>query len=177
MMEEEMEEEKRCGGKGGALVAVDSDELIRRVVVLAGQIWGEHYPAIIGDEQVAYMLGEFQSFAAIRGQIDKGMEYFLLIYNGEDAGYFAVQVEGEGLFLSKLYVKRSQAGKGLGSQMLAFVQERWRAERVRLTVNKENLDSIRFYQNHGFSKTGEVVLDIGGGFVMDDYLMEWTRVE
>ncbi len=162
-------------GQGGRLVAVDCDELIRRVVVLAGQVWREHYPALIGEEQVEYMLDEFQSFAAIREQIDEGMEYFLLSNNGEDAGYFAVQVEGEGLFLSKLYVKRSQAGKGLGGQMLEFVREHWRPERVRLTVNKGNLDSIRFYQHHGFSKTGEVVLDIGDGFVMDDFEMEWRR--
>lgn len=159
------------------LMVVDSDDLIQQVVALAEHIWREHYPAIIGGEQVGYMLRELQSYEGIRSQIDKGMEYYLLLHNDEYVGYLAVQVEGDGLFLSKLYVKGSHAGKGLGSQMLEFVQEHWKVGRMRLTVNKGNLDSIRFYQNRGFRKTGEVIQDIGGGFVMDDFQMEWSRVE
>ena len=155
-------------------VVVNSDPLIQRVVVLAEHIWGEHYPAIIGEQQVTHMLREFQNLDTIRDQIDGRMEYFLVTRDGEDVGYFAVGMNEDVLFLSKLYIKSSAAGQGLGSQALEFMQDHWKPEIVRLTVNKQNSDSIRFYENRGFIKTGEVVQDIGGGFVMDDFQMEWV---
>ncbi len=153
-------------------VVVASDVLIHRVVMLAELIWREHYPAIIGEEQVEYMLEKFQRIEAIRDQIDMGMEYYLVTRDGEDAGYFAVQVEDGDLFLSKLYIKSSESGRGLGGAALNFIQDCWKPGKVRLTVNKENSESIRFYESRGFIKTGEVVQEIGGGFVMDDYKME-----
>jgi len=155
-------------------VEVITDELIQRVVVFADQTWREHYPAIIGEEQVDYMLSEFQSLEAIRDQIDKGMEYYLVTRDEEEAGYFAVQKEEGALFLSKLYIKRSESGRGLGGQVLEFIQNHWNPERIILTVNKGNSQSIQFYENRGFAKTGEVVQEIGNGFVMDDYRMEWS---
>ena len=155
-------------------VEVDSEALIQRVVVMADLIWREHYPAIIGEEQVDYMLGKFQTLESIQEQIDEGFEYYLLKREGADAGYFAVQVEGDALFLSKLYIRGSKSGGGLGSRVLEFIQDHWKPGFVRLTVNNENAASIRFYENRGFIKTGEVVHDIGCGFVMDDYQMEWS---
>jgi len=156
-------------------VVVNTDSLIQRVVVLAEHIWGEYYPAIIGERQVSYMLREFQNLEVIRDQIDGRMEYFLVTRNRKDVGYFAVRLDEGVLFLSKLYIKSSEEGQGLGSKALEFIQVHWKPETVRLTVNKQNSDSIRFYENRGFTKTGEVVQDIGGGFVMDDYQMEWVR--
>ncbi len=40
-----------------------------------------------------------------------------------------------------------------------------------LQVNKRNTDAIGFYRSAGFEVIREAVMDIGGGFVMDDYLM------
>jgi len=45
-------------------------------------------------------------------------------------------------------------------------------EKVSLTVNKYNHNSIKAYERIGFINKEELVQDIGGGFVMDDYLME-----
>ena len=43
---------------------------------------------------------------------------------------------------------------------------------IYLTVNKYNTNSIMAYQKTGFVKTEELVIDIGNGYVMDDYRME-----
>jgi RimJ/RimL family protein N-acetyltransferase len=40
-----------------------------------------------------------------------------------------------------------------------------------LNVNKQNLRAIRAYERNGFFVREAVVVDIGGGFVMDDYVM------
>jgi ribosomal protein S18 acetylase RimI-like enzyme len=42
-----------------------------------------------------------------------------------------------------------------------------------LNVNKRNI-AIRFYESIGFAITNEEVIDIGNGFVMDDFVMEKT---
>ncbi len=42
-----------------------------------------------------------------------------------------------------------------------------------LNVNKYN-SAIHFYQKTGFVIAKEEVIDIGNGFVMDDYVMEKT---
>ena len=43
-----------------------------------------------------------------------------------------------------------------------------------LNVNKRNTAAIAAYRRNGFAVREEVVVDIGGGFVMDDYVMALT---
>ena len=43
---------------------------------------------------------------------------------------------------------------------------------IYLTVNKYNINSIMAYQKIGFIKTEELFIDIGNGYVMDDFRME-----
>ncbi len=144
---------------------------------LAVRTWREHYTPIIGREQVEYMLRWFQSASAIAEQIRNGYVYYLLLSHGVPAGYLAYvkQPDIEGLQLSKLYVLRDQRGRGLGGYGLELVQEhclRQGLDLVWLTVNKSNSDSIAWYYHMGFEYAGSQVADIGGGFVMDDYVLQ-----
>ena len=151
---------------------------INAVAVLAHEIWNQHFPPIIGQEQVDYMFDELQSAPAITQQIrEDGYEYYLIVDEDQYTGYFALVTEdgdGGALQLSKLYLKRSSRGRGLGRAVLAWIEEECIARGVRelwLTVNKDNADSIAFYRRVGFGIAGSSVMDIGGGFVMDDYRM------
>ena len=68
----------------------------------------------------------------------------------------------------------SLRGKGYGRRALQFAEALAREQglgRIRLTVNKNNRNSIRAYERFGFTIAGPVVQDIGSGFVMDDYVM------
>ena len=60
------------------LVEVYTDEQIEQVTELARRIWNQHYPMIIGQSQVDYMVERFQSSEAIRKQIKDGYQYFLI---------------------------------------------------------------------------------------------------
>ncbi len=156
------------------IVPVSTDEEIGAVEALAREIWTEHFTPIIGPAQVEYMLEKFQSRAAISGQIREGYSYFLLEERGSRIGYLAVQPRGRELFLSKIYVKACERGRGYGRAAVRFA-EGFAAERnltrITLTVNKNNTGSIRAYERLGFEKIEALVQDIGGGFVMDDYRM------
>ncbi|MEQ6120038.1 GNAT family N-acetyltransferase [Reichenbachiella sp. MALMAid0571] len=142
---------------------------------LAKEIWTEHYTPIIGCEQVEYMLEKFQSQQAIESQIDDGYEYFLIETNDSSIGYLGVKQEKDALFLSKIYLHASFRGQGLGKAALLFVESHAKSyglDKIRLTVNKNNTDSIKAYINVGFVQRDSVVIDIGGGYVMDDYVLE-----
>ena len=66
-------------------------EEIDAVAVLAHEIWNQHFPSIIGQEQVDYMLAELQSASAISRQIrENGYEYYLVADEEARVGYFAL---------------------------------------------------------------------------------------
>jgi len=148
---------------------------IQIIAHLAHEIWTEHYTPIIGSAQVEYMIEKFQSVAAIKEQIGDGVEYHLVRYQGDSAGYISAYKKKESLFLSKIYVLSSLRGKGIGKTMMNFISERAHqlsCENITLTVNKYNTNSINAYKRMGFLIVEPIVIDIGNGFIMDDYLMK-----
>jgi diamine N-acetyltransferase len=153
-----------------------SDQDIAEVARLARRIWNRHYVPIIGQAQVDYMLEKFQSERAIAEQVAGSYEYFLIVHEGEPAGYAAIVHERSParMLLSKIYVRDDRRGLGLGGAALRFVEDLCRRADCRtlwLTVNKNNTGTIRWYERMGFSNAGPIVQDIGGGFVMDDFKM------
>ncbi len=158
---------------------VISNDQIAETARLARDIWQEHYVSIIGQEQVDYMLEKFQSEQAIAEQIAEGYEYYIILHNGKSAGYLAVvqNLRESTLLIGKIYVKKSERGKGLGKEMLVFTEDICRKRGLKtiwLTVNKNNKRSIAWYSQMGFINAGPTLQDIGGGFVMDDFRMEKT---
>ncbi len=159
-------------------LSVHDEEQIALVVQLARQIWSEHYLNIIGQAQIDYMLARFQSSAAIAAQLREGYEYFLLQHCGQYVGYAAIRAEADSrrLFISKLYLVDTVRGQGMGRASLQYLARLADARGLNgmwLTVNKNN-PALNAYLKVGFVKTADVVTDIGGGYVMDDFQLEWT---
>ena len=154
---------------------VSDEKQIELVAELAHTIWHEYFTPIIGTAQVAYMLDKFQSKKSITQQIQNGIIYFVMINNSQPIGYTGVSLKDRELFLSKLYIISAERNKGFGRQTMAFLEQfahELGAQKITLTVNKNNSDTIRAYQKMGFINTGPVIQDIGENFVMDDYKME-----
>ena len=57
----------------------------------------------------------------------------------------------------------------LGLAIEATIENNQKA--IFLNVNKYN-NAIHFYMKQGFTKVKDEVIDIGNGYVMDDYVME-----
>ena len=161
---------------------VSSNQQIDVLAALAKDIWNQHFPSIIGQEQVDYMLAKFQSREAIQSQIACGYEYYLAMTDDSPAGYMClVPNEPPGkMMLSKIYVKDSSRDAGLGTSLLEYATKHaleTKAESLWLTVNRDNSRTIEWYKKRGFTVIDEVKKDIGGGFYMDDYIMEYKLVE
>jgi GNAT superfamily N-acetyltransferase len=144
---------------------------------LARTIWHAHYPGIITPEQIEYMLERGYSPEALEGFLgrpDRGLE--LAIADGVPAGFAAWYVTGDPAEakLDKLYVLPSHQRHGLGGGLIRRVAElagAAGATRLVLNDNKRNDRAIRAYGRYGFAIRESVVVDIGNGFVMDDYVM------
>ena len=155
---------------------------------LAREIWTEHYTSLIGSAQTEYMISNFQSADRIKKDIaEKGYSYFAVYDEKKPVGYFALQPDEKGVFISKIYVLKKYRQKGIAKKIiqfsLDFAKETIQSKNTKfnapvyekpclwLTVNKGNLGSIEFYKKVGFEISEEIVTDIGNGFVMDDYVM------
>ena len=150
---------------------------------LAGTIWQQHYAAIISLAQIDYMLAGRFSDEALREHVqavDRWLE--LLRVSGTPVGYCGWELTGmdsdehspAAMKLGQLYVLESHRGMRLGRFMLGHIEQRARdlgRHVLWLQVNKKNTGAIDFYRSAGFEVIREAVLEIGGGFVMDDSVM------
>lgn len=143
----------------------------------AARLWHSAYDGLLGKEQVDYMTATLQSAPALAGQAARGYRYYYLYAGQERAGYCGVCPEGDRLFLSKLYLDAPFRGRGLGQRALEAVADMARGLGLKgfyLTVNKGNAPAVRAYERFGCRRADASVTDIGGGFVMDDYIYEYA---
>jgi ribosomal protein S18 acetylase RimI-like enzyme len=151
-----------------------SKEDAASIAGLARVVWTEHYTPIIGASQVDYMLKNVQSADKISEKMESGEDYYMAYLYGRLIGYMAIKPEEDRMFLSKLYIEKDFRGRGIADQFIRLLLDearKARKDRIALTVNKNNLNSISVYKKMGFDIEGELVTDIGGGYVMDDYVM------
>ena len=154
---------------------ISSKTSIVKVSELATSIWSEHYIPIIGAKQVTYMLNKFQSEKAIHEQIFKNhFHYYGIYFNTLLIGYFSIRQEHSQLFLSKIYILKNFRGQGYGENAINFIityASQANCETIYLTVNKNNINAIKFYEKFEFKKSESLVIDIGNGYIMDDFKM------
>jgi len=145
---------------------------------LAEVIWKACYPDILSAEQIDYMLARMYAPETMRDEIrSRGIRYDRLMVGETCSGFAAYGPEGssEVFKLHKLYLLPEKHGRGLGSLLLRHCEQEVRglgARRLILNVNKNNRKAITAYQRNGFVVATSVIADIGGGFFMDDYVME-----
>ncbi len=147
------------------------------IAALAAIIWPEAFSDMITQAQIDYMLEHLQSAAAMAAQMREGMDYWFVCRDDQRVGYAAVRFDGDKhvSYLSKLYILAPERGGGASMHALNAICDDARsrgATRLSLTVNIGNARAIRFYEKNQFRKTRAQVFDIGGGFVMDDFVME-----
>jgi len=144
---------------------------------LAGVIWRACYPGIIKHAQIDYMLARMYAPDVLRDEIlAQGIRYYRLLMGGRFAGFASIGPTDAAtvMKLHKLYLLPEFHGRKLGSLLLQHCETeaaKLGARRLILAVNKRNSRALAAYQRNGFAIIESVVTDIGGGFVMDDFVM------
>lgn len=142
---------------------------------LAQRIWREHYvPEIVTAEQIEFMLPRVASPEVFSSQLaDKKRNLWLLHHDNVLTGYMAVENRpGNVCFIDKLYIDNHLQRAGLGFALLAHCITTLKPKQLMLRVNRKNLKAINFYFKHGFTIDSLDALDIGDGFIMDDFIMK-----
>lgn len=140
---------------------------------LAREIWTTCYPGIISMEQIDYMLNLMYSKERIEKEITSGVIWEFVNFDNAPIGFIALSISNNTLKLDKMYLKNIHHGKGMGREALGYVKKLAKENEytcVYLTVNKNNTKAIKAYERAGFIRTDDVVNEIGGGYVMDDYI-------
>jgi ribosomal protein S18 acetylase RimI-like enzyme len=150
---------------------------VEALCALAREIWRAHYPPIIGVAQTEYMLAQRYDPALVRSELARDDVWWDVLREDGAMRAFASSFRAGGadeLKLDKLYVHAARQRAGLGGLLIEHTCERARVLGLRavvLAVNKRNAGAIAAYRGHGFAIREAAVKDIGGGFVMDDYVM------
>jgi len=144
---------------------------------LARGIWHRHYVPMIGAPQVEYMLEKFYSKEALALQQMQGQQFWMIYLDERPCGYIGIsEQQSDECFLHKFYIDTSLHRHGIGSMVFALLIAAYpKTSTIRLQVNINNYKSINFYFKCGFTIESRLVVDIGNGFVMDDYIMIWKK--
>lgn len=142
---------------------------------LTFKVWPQTYAAIISKEQIDYMLEMMYSEASLQKQMDEGCRFIIASEKEDPVGFASYQEIEDGVFkLHKIYVLLSQQGKGTGKFIIDHIVYKIKsqnAKALQLQVNRYN-KAKGFYEKLGFTVLKEINLDIGGGYFMNDYVME-----
>lgn len=156
----------------------NTDENFNSIRGIAKEVWPIAYGAILSQEQLDYMMEMMYSVPSLQLQANSKKHRFILAKEDEMVFGFASYEfnynKKPKTKIHKIYILPSQQGKGIGKQLIDFIVNEAKARHQKgliLNVNKKNI-AIRFYEAIGFDISFEEVIDIGNGYVMDDYVME-----
>ena len=156
-------------------LSIDKAPLIQ---ALAHKIWPIAYKEILSQAQLDYMLNWMYSNESLTQQMQEGHHYFGIYEADEMVGFLDIQPnhpEIGVLKLNKIYVLPTFHGKGFGYQLIQFAINFAKNEQqktIELQVNRYN-KAKDFYSKIGFTIKEEKDFDIGNGYFMNDYVMEY----
>jgi GNAT superfamily N-acetyltransferase len=145
------------------------------IIEIAEKAWRPTYEHILMEQQTVYMLDLMYNSLTLENQINGNIAFFMVDVDQETVGYFALENFNESLVkLHKLYLDPTKKNMGLGKIIIQYIKD-WaqahKKNRIQLNVNKNN-SAVQFYQKMGFLIIDELILDIGKGYVMDDFIMQ-----
>lgn len=144
---------------------------------LAYKIWPDAYGAILSETQLDYMLENFYAISSLEQQMEEGHFFLLAEELGVFLGFASYELNCKNTGktkLHKIYVLPQTQGKGVGKQLFdQVIQAAKKAGNTHLflNVNRYNI-AQEFYKHLGFEIVHEEDIDIGQGYLMEDYVME-----
>ena len=162
---------------GQARIEPAQTEHFSEIIQLASVIWHAYYPGIISTEQIDYMLERGYNMETLLRELEKGIHWDQLVVDDTLVGfasYGPARKSGE-MKIHKLYLHPDWQRKGLGSLFLNHMSITSRHQCYQtliLNVNKHNTAAINAYKKNGFHIRESIEVDIGHGYIMDDYVME-----
>lgn len=144
---------------------------------MAKIVWPHTYGKILSAEQLDYMFDMMYSRDAFTEQISLKNHHFLLAKD-EQAGYvgfasYQCNYTTGVTKVHKIYIMPDVQGKGVGKAFITAISNMAKQngnDALTLNVNRYN-QAVHFYEALGFTRKGEEDIQIGLGYLMEDYIM------
>lgn len=158
-------------------IHVATKEDLPVVQKIAHDTWPATYGALMSEEQFTFMIDWMYSLKSLEEQFNQGQIFILAIEAGQCYGFASYELNyhhSPKTKIHKLYVLPSSQGKGVGKLLIQEIKDAALAHHhaaLILNVKRDN-KALDFYNRIGFTITDTVDIDIGHGFMMQDYVME-----
>lgn len=155
----------------------NTDGNFTSIRAIAREVWPIAYGKILSQQQLDYMMEMMYSVSSLQQQAASDKEFILAMENNQAVGFASYEFNFDGTSktkIHKIYILSNQQGKGIGKILIDYILEQAQKEKqsaLLLNVNKHNI-AQHFYRKIGFEIVKEEVIDIGNGYLMDDYVME-----
>lgn len=153
-----------------------TEDHIFAIQSLSDVIWPHTFGEILTKDQIAYMMDMMYSTESLEKQMYELNHQYLLVEEGEYLGYLSYELNykgGKNTKIHKIYVLPSTQGRGIGRFFINAVEKIAKENDnsvLSLNVNRYN-KALDFYKRLGFDIVGVEDIDIGNGFLMEDYIL------
>ncbi|MCQ2974967.1 MAG: GNAT family N-acetyltransferase [Bacteroidales bacterium] len=151
---------------------------ISNIKNVADIIFPYTYKNILSKDQIEYMMNLMYSIESLNNQFTiQNYEYFLAENNyGEILGYMSCKKNDNAILkLEKLYILPNYQRIGIGNALFFKAIEIAKNKKlfhIQLNVNRNN-NAINFYKKIGMYIASQGDFDIGNGYFMNDYIMQY----
>lgn len=143
-------------------------------------VWPVTFSSILSQEQIVYMMDMMYSTESLTRQMEEDQHNYVLIKDEENnyLGYLSYQLNIDNTYtkIHKIYVLPDLQRKGVGRALVGYAADMAKAQGnkiLTLNVNRYN-KALGFYEHLGFSIAETVDINIGNGFLMEDYVLSMS---
>ena len=105
------------------IMPVATEKQIMEVAEEAQKVWSSEYREYYTEEQIEHILRKYRSPEALRQQLSSGYVHYMLLKNGELAGFMCVLPQQHYMHLNYLYVKEPFRRQGLAKKAVSHLEE------------------------------------------------------
>jgi len=149
---------------------------IKTIHELANEIWPVTYGEILSADQLQYMLEMIYSESSLQKQFIEGHNFIIVEEDKNPIAFADYSLLRDNVYkLHKIYVLPNQQGKGIGKMLIEYVIEKVKENKgsaIVLNVNRNN-NAKKVYEHLGFKVISEEDIDIGEGYFMNDFIMNY----
>lgn len=155
--------------------ALKQDEL-SIVHEIAYATWPDTFKDILSQEQIQYMLNWMYDLKQLENQYNQGHQFYVAELEETPVGFIGIEPNHpeKGITkIHKIYILPNQQGLGIGKKLIEFVRKiavQSEMEGLLLNVNRFN-KAVDFYRAIGFNIMFEENIEIGNGYLMEDFVM------
>ena len=158
------------------MILISKTENFKIVQGIAAKTWPATYDGILSPEQFDYMFSIIYDLRTLQNQAKEKKHHFILATENEvPLGFACYELNYKKITakIHKIYIMPEMQGKGIGKKLIDFITNDAKENNqvfLCLNVNRYN-KAFYFYTKLGFEKVAEEDIEIGHGYLMEDFVM------